>query len=88
MSILNKPAIIFPRYQIGQKEMITVLEELFPNHPNWATVKRMIKNSKVDKRHIIRPIEETITHSGFKKRNDLYIKEGIKPYSPTKNGNQ
>ena len=76
MSILTKPAIIFPQYQIGQKEMIAVLEELFPNHPNWANVKRMIRNSKVDKRHLIRPIEEIITHSGFKNETTFIPKKG------------
>lgn len=75
MGILTKPAVVRPNYQISQKEMIKVLENLYPNHSQWDKISRMISNTQVNNRYIVRPIQEIVVHTGFEQRNLIYTKE-------------
>ncbi|UHA75246.1 type III polyketide synthase [Paenibacillus sp. 481] len=75
MGTLAKPAIVRPQFIVDQDKMIEILEQLHPNHPQWSTIKRMIRNTEVYTRHIVRPIEEIIEHAGFEQRNLIYMEE-------------
>ncbi|WP_299184144.1 type III polyketide synthase [uncultured Aquimarina sp.] len=77
MSLVTKPTILFPDHQISQEQMIDVLKKLFPYHPKWNTVERMIKNTQVDTRNLLSPINQVITHPGFEYRNTLYKDQGL-----------
>ncbi|OEJ98796.1 hypothetical protein A8C32_06285 [Flavivirga aquatica] len=78
MSLVTKPTIMFPEHQINQEEMIDVLKDLFPYHPKWSTVERMIKNTQVESRNLLSPIKQVTTHPGFEYRNNLYKDEGLR----------
>ncbi|TVX89579.1 type III polyketide synthase [Paenibacillus agilis] len=75
MGILTKPAIVRPQYRITQDEMVDVLQRLHPNHPDWSKINRMIRNTQVNERYIVRPIEEIIAHSRFEERSLIYKEE-------------
>ena len=75
MSTLAKPAIVCPEFEVSQEEMIEVLGKLFSNHANWERAVRMIRNTHVQKRRIVRPLEEIVTHPGFEARNQIYAQE-------------
>jgi predicted naringenin-chalcone synthase len=75
MGTLTRPAMVRPEYQINQDEMIQVLQKLYPHHPQWDKIHRMITNTQVNNRYLVRPIEEIIVHAGFEKRNLIYMSE-------------
>ncbi|WP_062057293.1 type III polyketide synthase [Aquimarina longa] len=78
MSLVTKPTVVFPNHQINQKQMIDVLKDLFPYHPKWDTVERMIRNTQVENRNLLSPINQVVTHPGFEYRNKLYKDQGLK----------
>ncbi len=78
MSLITEPALVLPEYTISQERMIEVLEEQHPYHPKWSMVKKMIKNTNVENRHLLLPIEQTMVHPGFEFRNNLYKEKGLK----------
>ncbi|TPN87485.1 type III polyketide synthase [Aquimarina algicola] len=78
MSLVTKPTVIFPEHEVSQDQMVNVLKELFPYHPKWDTVERMIRNTQVDHRNLLSPIDQVITHPGFEYRNKLYKDHGLK----------
>ena len=77
MSLVTKPVVVFPEHRIDQKQMIDVLRNMFPYHPKWDTVERMIKNTEVDNRNLLSPINQVTTHPGFEYRNKLYKDKGL-----------
>ena len=78
MSLVTKPVVMFPEHQVNQDEMVHVLKDLFPYHPKWETVERMIRNTQVDTRNLLSPIKQVTTHPGFEYRNNLYKDHGLK----------
>ncbi|KAA1242635.1 type III polyketide synthase [Aquimarina sp. RZ0] len=78
MALVTEPTIIFPENTVSQDEMVQVLENLFPYHPKWDTIERMIRNTEVENRHLLSPINQVVTHPGFEFRNNLYKDEGLK----------
>jgi phloroglucinol synthase len=75
MPTLTRPAIVRPEFTVSQQEMIDVLARLFPEHPQWPLITRMIKNTQVFTRYLVRPLEEIVTHAGFEARNQIYATE-------------
>ncbi|MBC9719462.1 type III polyketide synthase [Streptomyces sp. TRM66268-LWL] len=75
MSVLCRPAVWVPENTISMEETLAVARRLHPDHPKLPLVLRMIKNTGVTKRHLIRPLEETLVHRGFEARNRLYVRE-------------
>lgn len=78
MSIVMKPACLYPSYEVKQEDMISILKDLYPYHPKWSTIERMIRNTNVSKRNLVKPIDEIIIHSGLESRNNIYKKEALK----------
>ena len=77
MCLLTKPAVVLPSYEISQDRMIEVLEDQYPYHPKWDVIKRMIKNTQVENRHLLLPIEQVLVHPGFEFRNNIYKEQGL-----------
>lgn len=77
MSLVTKPVMLFPEHKVSQDEMIGVLQDLFPYHPKWNTVEKMIRNTQVENRHLLLPINQVVLHPGFEYRNEIYKKEGL-----------
>ena len=72
MPILCQPAVTVPEHVITQEETLDIARRLHAGNPRLPLVLRLIKNTGVRKRHIIRPIGETLEHPGFEIRNRIY----------------
>jgi 1,3,6,8-tetrahydroxynaphthalene synthase len=75
MPVLCTPAVAVPEHVITQAETLAVAERLHADHPKLRLVLRMIENTGVAKRHLIRPLEETLVHTGFGHRNKVFEEE-------------
>ncbi|HUQ56217.1 MAG TPA: type III polyketide synthase [Lentzea sp.] len=64
-----------PEYVVTLDETLSLCRELHSDHEKLPLVLRLIENTGVRKRHIIRPIEETLRHPGFEIRNRIYQEE-------------
>jgi len=73
--ILCKPAVAVPEHVITQAETLSLAARLHADHPKVRLVLRLIENTGVAKRHLIRPIEETLVHTGFGHRNQVFEAE-------------
>jgi 1,3,6,8-tetrahydroxynaphthalene synthase len=72
MPILCRPAVQVPEHVITQEQTLEIARRLHADNPRLPLVLRLITNTGVRKRHIIRPIEETLEHPGFETRNRIY----------------
>src|SRR6185437_757768 len=59
LPVLCKPAVAVPEHVITQAETLELARKLHADHPQGKLVVRLIANTGVNKRHLIRPIEET-----------------------------
>ncbi len=75
MPVLCKPAVAVPEHVITQAETLAVAARLHADHPKLRLALRLIENTGVTKRHLIRPIEETLVHTGFGHRNKVFEAE-------------
>src|SRR5579871_4398580 len=76
--VLCKPAVAVPEHVITQAETLAIAQRLHADHPQLRLVLRLIENAGVVKRHLIRPIDETLTHTGFGHRNQVFEAEAKK----------
>src|SRR5215475_13179735 len=78
MPVLCAPAVAVPENVITQAETLALAERMHADHPKVRLVLRMIQNTGVAKRHLIRPIKETLVHTGFGHRNQVFEREAKK----------
>lgn len=78
MPTLCKPAVHVPEYIITMEQTLEFAERTHAGKPQLPLALRLIRNTGVRKRHIIRPIEETLSHPGFEERNRVYELESKK----------
>src|ERR1700689_2465951 len=76
--VLCKPAVAVPEHVITQAETLDLARHLHADHPQVKLVLRLIENTGVAKRHLIRPIEDTLRHTGFAHRNQVFEAEAKK----------
>jgi 1,3,6,8-tetrahydroxynaphthalene synthase len=76
--VLCKPAVAVPEHIITQAETLDLARLLHADHPRLKLVLRMIENTGVVKRHLIRPIEDTLRDTGFGHRNRVFEAEAKK----------
>ncbi|MFE9674474.1 type III polyketide synthase [Streptomyces sp. NPDC006259] len=72
MPILCHPAVDVPEYVITAEETLALAERQHADHPELALALRLIRNTGVSKRHLVQPIEQTLSHPGFEERNRTY----------------
>ncbi|MBO1414743.1 type III polyketide synthase [Streptomyces sp. FH025] len=75
MATLCRPAIAVPEHVITLEETLDLARTLHAGHPQLGLALRLIENTGVRTRHLVRPIEETLTHPGFTLRNQVYERE-------------
>jgi len=75
VSVLCRPSVWVPPHTISMAETLELCRRLHKDHPQLSTVLRMIENTGVTKRHIIRPIDQTLRHPGFEERNRIFVRE-------------
>jgi 1,3,6,8-tetrahydroxynaphthalene synthase len=78
LAILCKPAVSVPEYVVTMEDTLAFAERLHSGKPQLPLALRLIRNTGVLKRHIVRPIEETLRHPGFEERNRIYELESKK----------
>ncbi|OAA27892.1 1,3,6,8-tetrahydroxynaphthalene synthase [Frankia sp. EI5c] len=75
MAILCRPTVLVPEHVISMEQTLELARRLHPDHPRLDLVLRLVENTGVRERHLIRPIEETLRHPGFEARNAVYGQE-------------
>ncbi|UCM91362.1 type III polyketide synthase [Streptomyces marincola] len=75
MATLCRPAIAVPEHVLTLEQTLELARTLHADHPQLALALRLIENTGVRTRHIVQPVEETLRHPGFEKRNQVYEAE-------------
>ncbi|MFD7615026.1 type III polyketide synthase [Streptomyces sp. NPDC059828] len=75
MATLCKPAVSVPEHVITMEQTLDLARSVHADHPELPLALRLIQNTGVEKRHLLRPIEETLRHPGFEERNAYYESE-------------
>ncbi|MEV7774706.1 type III polyketide synthase [Kitasatospora sp. NPDC086791] len=75
MATLCRPAIAVPEHVITLDETLGLARTLHAGHPQLGLALRLIENTGVRTRHLVQPIERTLTHPGFARRNEVYERE-------------
>ncbi|WP_281356509.1 type III polyketide synthase [Amycolatopsis anabasis] len=57
------------------EETLTLTRRMHSRHPDLPLVLRLVENTGVRTRHLVRPIGETMRHDGFEQRNLVYEKQ-------------
>ncbi|MGH3857158.1 MAG: type III polyketide synthase [Pseudonocardiaceae bacterium] len=60
------------------EETLKFAEKVHAGKPQLPLALRLIRNTGVQKRHIVQPIEKTLRHPGFEERNRIYELESKK----------
>jgi 1,3,6,8-tetrahydroxynaphthalene synthase len=82
MPTLCKPAVDVPEYVITMEETLKFAEETHAGKPQLPLALRLIRNTGVQKRHIVQPIEKTLRHPGLEERNRIFEAESKKRCPP------
>lgn len=75
MAVLCKPVVEVPEHVITRDETLELCRRLHADHPRLDLALRLIANTGVEKRHVVRPIDEILRHPGFESRNNTYVEE-------------
>lgn len=78
MPRLCKPSVSVPEYVITMEETLEFAERVYFGKRLLPLALRLIKNTGVQKRHIVQPIEDALRHPGFEERNRIYEFESKK----------
>lgn len=73
--VVCRPAVAVPEHTITLNETLMLARTLHADHPQLPLALRLIENTGVAKRHIVQPIDDTLTHPGFEARNNTYVRE-------------
>ncbi|WP_104399257.1 type III polyketide synthase [Vibrio penaeicida] len=72
MSVLSKPSVYFPEYVVTQDEIIECLRTLHSDQPHAEKAFDMVRNSSIDKRHLIVPLDKVVSLENFDERSAIY----------------
>lgn len=78
MPTLCKPSVSVPEHIITLEETLEFAERTHAGKPQLPLALRLIRNTGVRKRHIVQPIETTLSHPGFEERNRVFDAESKK----------
>ncbi|MFD9698163.1 type III polyketide synthase [Lentzea sp. NPDC059081] len=72
---LCRPAVHVPEYVITLEETLNLARSMHADHPQLPLALRLINNTRVERRHLVQPIESTLRHPGLEERNLTYVRE-------------
>jgi 1,3,6,8-tetrahydroxynaphthalene synthase len=72
MATLCKPSVNVPEHIITMEETLEFASRMHAGKPQLPLALRLIRNTGVQKRHIVQPVEKTLSHPGFEERNRIY----------------
>ncbi|MGW0533163.1 type III polyketide synthase [Streptomyces sp. NPDC003032] len=75
MPTLCRPHVAVPEHVVTAEQTLHLARTLHAGHPQLDLALRLIANTGVRTRHLLQPLEATLKHPGFEKRNLLYEKE-------------
>lgn len=78
VATLCKPSVGVPEHIITMEETLEFAEKLHAGKPQLPLALRLIQNTGVRKRHVVQPLEKTLSHPGFEERNRIYELESKK----------
>ncbi|WP_281170333.1 type III polyketide synthase [Amycolatopsis nigrescens] len=67
-----------PEFVITMEETLEFAERVHAGKSQLPLALRLIQNTGVRKRHVVQPIEQTLSHPGFEERNRIYEVESKK----------
>lgn len=79
---LCKPSVSVPEYVITLEDTLKFAAKAHQGKPQLPLALRLIKNTGVQKRHIVQPIETTLNHPGFEERNRIFETESKRLLPP------
>lgn len=78
MARLCKPAVQAPEHVITMEETLEFARRVHAGKDQLPLALRLIRNTGVQKRHLVQPIEQTLRHPGLTERNRIYEAESKK----------
>ncbi|MER6105680.1 type III polyketide synthase [Streptomyces sp. NPDC001832] len=78
MPTLCKPSVSVPENVITMEDTLKFAEAAHAGKPQLSLALRLIRNTGVQKRHTVQPIEKTLRHPGFEERNRIFEAEAKK----------
>ena len=72
MPTLARPAILHPENIVTNQDMLSFLDNLHHDAPHKQQAFKMIKNSAIEKRHMILPLEQILTLQDSGERGTIY----------------
>jgi 1,3,6,8-tetrahydroxynaphthalene synthase len=75
MPVLCRPAIAVPEHVLTMEETLELAGRMHARNAELPLVLRLIRNTGVRKRHLIRPLAETLAHDGFEARTRVYAEQ-------------
>jgi 1,3,6,8-tetrahydroxynaphthalene synthase len=72
-AIVCKPALAVPANEFTRETLKDTARRVLEGHPHLPRVLRIIENTGIQKRYLVKPIEETVVPTGFGERNDRFI---------------
>ncbi len=75
MATLCKPAVAVPENVITMTDTLELARKIHRRHPQLDLALRLIRNTGVRTRFIVRPISEILRHPGFEARNKIFEEE-------------
>jgi 1,3,6,8-tetrahydroxynaphthalene synthase len=78
MPRLCKPSVHVPEYVITMEETLESAERVHAGKSQLGLALRLIRNTGVQQRHIVQPIEKALRHPGFEERNRIFEFESKK----------
>lgn len=73
--IVCKPAVVVPENEFTRETLKATAARVLEGHPHLPRVLRIIENTGIEKRYLVRPIEETVVPEGFGTRNNVFIEQ-------------
>src|SRR2546430_16345894 len=75
VATLCKPAVAVPENTVTMAETLSLAERVHSGHPQLELALRLIRNTGVRTRYVVRPLPEILRHPGFQARNAVFEAE-------------
>lgn len=72
-AVVCLPALAFPEHELTRESAKETARRVLAGHPHLPRVLRIIDNTGIQTRHLVKPIEETVVPTGFGERNAKFI---------------
>jgi len=82
MATLCKPAVAIPENVVTMADTLGLAERLHAGHPQLDLALRLIRNTGVHTRYLVRPLAEILRHPGFQARNAIFEEEAKRRVPP------